>query len=160
MYLKYPTNNLTYIYSQTSPYVGVLDAWIEGKVEEYKDSITSTMPCAFAFQNFSNVFLPQCSIINDRAFAYCTTLEEVKVLNCNTIEKYGFVYCSNFVSLYLLSSEICTLVNKNAFYGTPMSSSSYLGYYGSIYVPSALVETYKAAENWSYYADRITAYVP
>ena len=135
MYLKYPANNLTYIYSQSTPYAGALDAWIEGKVEEYRDPIEVVPSYGFAYQNLSKVVLPFCSTIGEGAFEYCQTLE----------------------SVYLLSTSVCTISNSNIFFGTPIADSTYLGYYGSIYVPGSLVETYKAANNWSYFADRIVA---
>jgi hypothetical protein len=38
-----------------------------------------------------------------------------------------------------------------------MSISTLTGSFGSIYVPSSLVASYKAATNWAAYADRIRA---
>jgi hypothetical protein len=40
-----------------------------------------------------------------------------------------------------------------------MSISTLTGTFGSIYVPASLVNAYKSAANWSFYADRITAIV-
>ena len=54
-----------------------------------------------------------------------------------------------------MSTTMTTLQNTNAFINTPISNSTYLGYYGSIYVPSSLVDTYKSATNWATYSDRI-----
>jgi hypothetical protein len=42
--------------------------------------------------------------------------------------------------------QVCTLVNTNG-----VNSNAY------IYVPAALVDSYKAASNWSTYADQIRA---
>ena len=50
------------------------------------------------------------------------------------------------------TSKTCTLANKNAFAGTQIASGT-----GYIYVPRALVDTYKAASNWSTYASRFRA---
>ena len=52
-----------------------------------------------------------------------------------------------------------TMQNSNALHSTPFSLSSYLGVFGSIFVPESLVATYKANDTWSWYADRITSYV-
>ena len=49
------------------------------------------------------------------------------------------------------------LRNATAFNNTPIKFSSYLGYYGSIYVPAELVSAYQTASNWSEYADRFVA---
>lgn len=73
-----------------------------------------------------------------------------------TIPANAFNGSSNFSHLVLRSNELCPLSDVNAFAGTPISVK--LGY---IYVPADLVDTYKAATNWSTFADQIlplTAY--
>jgi len=67
-----------------------------------------------------------------------------------TIPASAFNGAYNFRHLVLRSSELCPLSNVNAFTNSPIGVG--LGY---IYVPSDLVDTYKAATNWSTYADRI-----
>ena len=62
------------------------------------------------------------------------------------------------MKLYLLSTSVVTLSNKNAFTLTPMSNSTYTGNFGSIYVPMSLVSAYKTATNWATYSARIAAY--
>lgn len=47
---------------------------------------------------------------------------------------------------------VAKLVNKNALQNTMIEDGT-----GYIYVPSALVETYKTASNWVTYADQIRA---
>ena len=48
--------------------------------------------------------------------------------------------------MIIRSDTVCTLNSTNAFTGTPY-----------IYVPSALVNSYKTATNWSSYAAQIRA---
>ena len=67
-----------------------------------------------------------------------------------TIPANAFNSAYNFKHLILRSSELCPLSNVNAFTNSPIGVG--LGY---IYVPSDLVDTYKAATNWSTYADQI-----
>lgn len=138
MYMEYQGNNLTYTYSQKSPYIGALEAWIEGKIENFRDNNMRSIPSyGFVGQSLlEEVILPQCTIIKDNAFYNCISLQ----------------------SLYLLTSSVCTLSNSNAFYSTPIENSTYTDSFGSIYVPASLVNSYKAAENWSYYSNRITAF--
>lgn len=65
----------------------------------------------------------------------------------------GFYCCFNLNTLILRKSDaICTLGGTSAFSSTSISSSE-----GYIYVPSALVSTYKSATNWSTYATRFRA---
>ena len=58
-----------------------------------------------------------------------------------------------------MGSSVCQLLNSSAFYSTPIGGySAEAGTYGSIYVPSSLVASYKAATNWTYFSSRIVAY--
>ena len=52
---------------------------------------------------------------------------------------------------------MCTLAAVNAFINTPISNytTSTGGVYGSIFVPSALLDTYKNATNWKTYSARM-----
>ena len=112
------------------------------------------------------------------AFAYCSSLKEINLFfnlvniasytffGCHNLSKIIFGHqniqsnafsgCSKLESIFMLTCSIPTL-SANAFSGTPIADSSYLGYYGSIYVPSSKVSNFKTANNWSAYADRIAA---
>lgn len=89
------------------------------------------------------------------AFESCSNLSFVKFgSNCTTIGPSAFSSCSSLEKL-ILGRSSCNLQNVNAFAGTPLSDSTYLGRYGSIYVPDDYVDYYKTSTNWSTYADRI-----
>ena len=65
----------------------------------------------------------------------------------------AFAYCEAMESLILRkTSAICTLANTSVFRSTPIADGT-----GYIYVPAALVDSYKAATNWSTYADQFRA---
>jgi hypothetical protein len=55
-----------------------------------------------------------------------------------------------------MGSSIPSLAYTNAFYSTPIAgyTASTGGVYGSIYVPASMLESYKTANNWSYFSDR------
>ena len=116
--------------------------------------------CFYSCLSLSEVYLPNCKTIKSSAFQNCTSLQSVTLLQCSNIQIQAFSKCTSLSIFNLLSPFVCELDNTNAFTNTPISKNTYLGYYGSIYVPSNLVESYKAATNWSQYADRITAYTP
>ena len=69
----------------------------------------------------------------------------------------AFMSCSQLFALYLPGSTVVTLDTTMAFEDTPMSRVQG-GQFGSIYVPSELVDTYQYANNWSAFSERITAY--
>ena len=108
--------------------------------------------------SLSQVSFPQCTTIGTSAFAYCTSLSQVSFPQCSTINNYAFYYCQNLISLYLLYSSICVLNGVGTFTSTPISRYyTAIGRYGSIFVPSSLVASYKNATNWTTYANRIFA---
>ena len=105
----------------------------------------------------SDVYIPNVKSIGSSAFWSCTSLAMVRLEQVTRISTTAFARCTNLSQVYILASSICTLYN-NVFSSTPIANSTYLGYWGSIYVPSSLVSSYKTANNWSVYADRITSY--
>ena len=96
------------------------------------------------------------------------TLEQINLTSC---PKLTDLYMPNAISdyRYFLRASSCTSLSAIIFtkyissiytdylYRTPMQSSSYLGYFGSIYVPASYVQSYKRAQGWSYYSSRITS---
>jgi hypothetical protein len=62
------------------------------------------------------------------------------------LEAYTFENCPALTTLILRPNHVCKLNNTNAFNGTPFASGK-TG--GEIFVPSAQIENYKVATNWS-----------
>ena len=110
-------------------------------------------------KSLQSVSFPVCTTIGNQAFWGCLKLQSASFPVCTSIGGSAFGLCSSLSALYLLTSSVCILSNSNAFVNTPISKSTYLGYFGSIYVPSSLVSSYKTRTNWTYYSDRITAYM-
>lgn len=117
-----------------------------------------------AFMNDSaltTIFAPACISIGQEAFRRCSALTNVSFGAIRSMGQAVFMYCSSLSSVYFnFSSTSIPTINTNVFQQTPMSDSSYLGYFGSIYVPESLVATVKSITGWSVYADRITGYTP
>ena len=66
-----------------------------------------------------------------------------------------FNSCSKLATLIVNTPLVCP-IGSGCFTNTPMLDSTYLGYYGSVYVPDNLVSQYQVATNWSSISDRIT----
>ena len=96
---------------------------------------------------------PAVTSIGTYAFCYCSSLTTISLPNVATIASYAFYKCNNLKALYLTGSSLCTLSGSNAFLSTPIYSTS-AGTYGSIYVPTSLLTSYKAATNWTYFSSR------
>ena len=110
-----------------------------------------------AFQGctaLETVNIPKLKTINSDAFSGCSSLAELEIGTDATGGTIG-ANCFKDTALESLTmhySAVPTLSNVNAFSGTPIANGT-----GYIYVPSALVDSYKAATNWSTYASQIRA---
>lgn len=76
----------------------------------------------------------------------CTNLELMDLGNTSRIGTNCFYQCPSLRTLILRSSSVCALSNWNAsviggIYSNPTAST--------VYVPTTLIEQYKAATNWS-----------
>ncbi len=95
------------------------------------------------------------------AFAYCVNLQEISMCfatecNANSV----FYGCKKLSKVTLLSNTSVISIDAHWFYNTPIHNSSYLGRYGSIYVPSSLYSAFKRASGWSDYSARMVSYTP
>ena len=114
---------------------------------------------AYAFRSctkLTTISFPECTSIGASAFTDCKSLTTISFPKCTNIYSDAFQSCNRLVSLYLMNSSVCTLDHQNAFSATPIAgyTASTGGVYGSIYVPSSLLSSYKTATNWTYYSDR------
>ena len=94
--------------------------------------------------------LPMCSYIGNYAIAYRKVLNQLSLPMCSYISGAAFAYCSSLSIITIGYSSVCSLGGTNVFYATQITSST-----GSIYVPTSLVDSYKSAQNWSYFSTQI-----
>lgn len=89
--------------------------------------------------------------IESSAFRSCYGIKELDIKSevITKIVSLSFHSCSNLAKLILRATTPPTL-ETSVFTSTPIASGT-----GIIYVPDEAVETYKAATNWSTYADQI-----
>jgi hypothetical protein len=89
----------------------------------------------------------EITFIGVNAFYDCSSLATVDLPEATSIGDSAFSSCSSLTTVILRNTEqVVTLSNTNAFSGAANAI---------IYVPDSLVDSYKAANNWSTYADRI-----
>lgn len=109
-----------------------------------------------AFYNCSNlkdIDFPALTTIGNYSFYGNKKLVTVDFPKVTKIGTYAFNYCTGMTALILRSQTVVTLAGTNAFGGGNRIASGT----GYIYVPRELVDSYKAATNWSTYADQIRA---
>ena len=115
---------------------------------------------ASAFNGCSNLsiaILPKAQRLYRYAFANCTHLKAIFMPNISTLYSNVFNTCANLSIICITNNYIPTLSSMDWFSNTPIITSSYLSYYGSIYVPTSLVSAYQVTTNWAAYSSRITS---
>ena len=120
--------------------------------------------------SLTSVNMPEVSTLGNSAFGQCSSLEYINLPKVTKLEASSFQGCSklkvadfgavtsaNFTNLFAGCNSLDTLIIRtNSVFGlsatwdlgtTPLGG--YKGLTGTLYVPAALVESYKAATNWS-----------
>lgn len=157
---------------------GVSDAevpWLTREVTEYSNlTLTNLGAYALSGTNVTSLNLPELTTITGYTFRECMMLAnmvfpkltEVPHNGCRewkglvkadfhalkAIRSNGFYQCTSLEALIIRTPTLCTLAS-----GTVFSASKIEARTGGIYVPASLVDTYKAASNWSNYAAIIYA---
>ncbi len=107
----------------------------------------------YGCSKLANCTFPVAASVPSNCFYSCSGLQKVDLPIAASIAAYGFYGCSKLEALILRKSDaICTLSNVNA-----ISSSGIGKGTGYVYVPSALIDTYKTATNWSTFASQFRA---
>ena len=104
--------------------------------------------------SLNTVYAPKVHTINNTAFYSCSSLTMLDLPSLTAINGFDqFNSCTSLRALVLRNTDaVCTLNISRTFKDTPIENGT-----GYIYVPRALVDSYKAATNWSTYADQIRA---
>lgn len=105
---------------------------------------------AFAYNPFTFVELPSLTSISTQTFQRCERMIRADFLSLTEIMGRAFYNCSALDTLILRSNQVVELLGTQHFANTKIESGQ-----GHIYVPDNLVDSYKAAEGWSTYANQI-----
>lgn len=110
---------------------------------------------ASAFSSCSaltSVTIPKATSLPSQCLYNCTSLQKIDLPAVTSISDSVFMVDRKLTAVILRSTTLVSLSNKSAFSSSGISTGT-----GYIYVPSALVASYKAATNWSTYAAQIRA---
>ncbi|MBR2248024.1 MAG: leucine-rich repeat protein [Bacilli bacterium] len=99
-----------------------------------------------------SVTLTNCTTIGDSAFTGCEYLASIELPSITHLGKWVFNENVRLKSLTLSGNTVCTVDDDSFLHDTAIANN-----HGFIYVPSNLVDTYKAASGWSTYANQIIA---
>ena len=99
-----------------------------------------------------SIDLPALRKLGQYAFAGCTYLKTADLHNLPSIPNHAFRKATNLGTLYLRNNTVVTLKDVGAFYGIE---------YVVVYAPGKLIESYKAAGNWSsLFDDGVVSFLP
>lgn len=126
-----------------------------GNYTDIVDEKTTTLP-AYIF-GWSAVLTSytgkNVTTLGSNCFRSNTSVTKIDFYKSITYISSALCYgASALTALILRGDTVTNLTVTNAFTNTPIANGT-----GYIYVPSALVEDYKAATNWTTYADQIRA---
>lgn len=99
-----------------------------------------------------SVSMPSLARVSNYMLYGCPLLTQLDFPSATSIGTAAFQACTGLIALIFRKTTLCKLENANALTRTPMADGT-----GYIYVPSALVDSYKAAANWATYAAQFRA---
>lgn len=130
------------------------DSIIDRSITEYADNnITSIGNYAFCgCSSLVSIDFPLVASLDDNAFLSCSALTTANFPAVTSIGNYAFNSCSHLTTLILRNTNTVCALGAMVLASTPIASGT-----GYIYVPAALVDSYKANSNWSAYANQFRA---
>ena len=109
--------------------------------------------CFNGCENLTQVNLPKISAVSNYTFSDCTALEKVELGQITSLGSYSFRRGGISTLIIRNTTTVITKLNStNAFSETPIANGE-----GYIYFYREYVEKYKAATNWTTYANQIRA---
>lgn len=102
--------------------------------------------------SLASVSIPKAQTMSGYCFQNCTSLTFLDFPVLSSLGYNGFNYCTALETLILRNTEQVCQQTSDAFINSKIAKGE-----GYIYVPSALLDAYKAATNWSTYASQIRA---
>lgn len=133
---------------------GITSISCDGAITSFQNNAftgNSTYSSLLTSASFPNMALTSTigSAFGSTTAAYaCQLLEFCDIGSTTGIGSSAFANCYSLATLVLRkTASVCTLSNVSAFTNTPMSG--YNNQTGTVYVPSALIDSYKTATNWS-----------
>ena len=105
---------------------------------------------------------PNLAIISGRysMFGYCSSLEKIIFPRLSKLYAWSpFYYCSRLSQVIFAYDGVVDIQQSadQLFANTPLTTNGYIGYYGTIYVPSSYVGSYWNNRYWNYLSSCITS---
>lgn len=119
---------------------------------DFPKLLKTTQTVFGACSALKDVNLPVTNQLRSSTFHACSSLEKIDLPKVTIINSNVFFKCSILTALILRSNTVVALSATNSFNETPIENGT-----GYIYVPAALVDSYKADTNWSVFTNQFRA---
>lgn len=121
-------------------------------------NVTSLGSYVFAGTGLTELRLPSLSSVPPNSLRGCHKAVLVDLPICTTLNDYSLAEPYALSALVLRSDTVCVNKGKVLYNPSTIANPDPINTgTGYIYVPSALIEDYKVATNWSTYADQFRA---
>lgn len=114
--------------------------------------LKSVPTTGFNNTRFTSICVPNVTSINMNGFNDCFNLTRVDLYNINKISTGAFKNSALDTLIIRRDDAVPTLNSTGAFEGTPLINGD-----GYIYVPSSMIDSYSAANNWSVLSAQLRA---
>ena len=153
-YSFYNCAKLTKINLPAATHIGVFSFYGCSGMETVEIPVAATIGNYGFYSNSKLTYVnaPLATQLGKMVFRNCTKLKTIDLPSVVSIDTYVFYNCTLLDTVILRSPTMCELTNTNAFGSMPISNGT-----GYIYVPSALVDSYRSGTNWSALANQIRA---
>lgn len=154
----------SYVSVNSGPMLSVSDGVLYGRT----GAIFSGWNSYVSTSAITSVNLPQCKMIGFYTFKSVTNLTSVSLPNCKVLAPWAFYDCFNLSEIVLPVCELFASGYSGPFKGfsgtLTMGASTVCkltrgpfqdGTPASIFVPASLVDSYKSAQYWSQYSNKI-----
>lgn len=130
------------------------NALVDRSITELQDNVAATLAedALHGCTALKKVVFGAATTVDRSVFYGCSALEVADFYQTITLRENLFAGCSALTTLILRGESMCTLYATTAISGTPITQGT-----GYIYVPAALLDTYKTNANWSDYAAQFRA---
>jgi hypothetical protein len=100
----------------------------------------------------TSVNFPVLKEASNNSFRQCSKLARAEFGAITYIRSNAFYQCTSLETLIIRNPTMCNIVSGTVLTASPIEKGT-----GYVYVPAALVDSYKAATNWSKFAAQIRA---
>jgi len=107
----------------------------------------------FGCKSLTKFVVPKATYYENSMCRECINLEVADIGGGSFTRGSAFQGCKKLQTVIIRGTTVCTLGAVGNFSGTPFDGTGDAGLTGTLYVPAALVDSYKTASNWSTFYD-------